>query len=185
MARISAYKFVSPVASGRDKSPLTSAATKNLTALNNIGYSLTGIANTVKDLHRISQLTVKNDKLYEQALRRREKREADLRAEEELENRQILRGQKGKYEASGKKALGTLKKDSGIKKVFENIFKPFRGVFTALLAFLGKIFALAVTRELLAFVSNPENQKQVRTFLERTVFVFKKLYDFTSWLVKD
>ena len=185
MARISAYKFVSPVASGSDKSPLTSAATKNLTALNNIGFSLTGIANTVKDLHSISVLTVKNDKLYEQARRRREKREADLRAEEELENRKILKGQKGKYEASGKKALGTLSKDSGIKKVFENIFKPFRGVFTALLAFLGKIFALAVTRELLAFVSNPENQKQVRTFLERTAFVFKKLYDFSKWLVKD
>ena len=63
MARISAYKFVSPIAGGGVKSPTVAAASQNLVALNNVGFSLTGIAGTVKDLHRISFCVKKNSTL--------------------------------------------------------------------------------------------------------------------------
>ncbi len=185
MARISAYKFVSPIAGGSNKSPTVAAASRNLVALNNIGFSLTGIANTVNDLHKISLLTVKNDKLREIAERRRAQREKDRLAEEELENRKILRGSASVYKKQGEKGLNKLKRAPWVDKLLDGIFGPFKGLVTALLAFVGKIFAFAVTRELMVFVANPENKKQMITFLERTAFVIRKLYDFTKWLVKD
>lgn len=185
MARISAYKFVSPIAGGSNKSPTVAAASRNLVALNNIGYSLTGIANTVNDLHRISLLQVKNDKLREIAERRRAQREKDRLAEEELENRKILKGSSSVYKKQGKEGLNKLKRAPWVDKLLDGIFGPFKGLVTALLAFVGKIFAFAITRELMVFVANPENTKQMITFLERTAFVIRKLYDFTKWLVKD
>ena len=185
MARISAYKFVSPIAGGGVKSPTVAAASQNLVALNNVGFSLTGIAGTVKDLHRISLLTIKNDKLYEQALRRKKKREDDLRAEEELENRKLLTGKAGSYDLQQKKGLKKLKGDSKLKNTIESILGPFKGLVVSLLAFVGKILALAITREILVFASDPRNQEQLRTFMEKTVFVFGKLYDFSKWLIKD
>ena len=48
-----------------------------------------------------------------------------------------------------------------------------------------KIFALAIVKEMLEWASNEENIIKLETFLMKTDYVFRKIYGFGEFLIKD
>ena len=84
MAKISAYKIVNPGAfSG--VSPQVASVRKSTYAINRLGQTIAGVGSVVKDLESIEAARLSNNKLREQAERRRLQREADEAAETQAE----------------------------------------------------------------------------------------------------
>ena len=165
MAKLQTYKFVNPGVSNT-KSPTVAAARKQTLALNRLGSTISGIGSVVSDIEKISIAQIKNDRLRAKAERRRERRELDLAAEEAIENKKAAKRKPKLTKRSLKIAKGGL---SWIEKFLAPIGK-----------FLGWIAKIAITKEVLEWVSNPENQKKLADFLEKTHFVFNKLFGWAA-----
>tara|TARA_B100000965_G_scaffold381946_1_gene379885 strand:+ start:6529 stop:9240 length:2712 start_codon:yes stop_codon:yes gene_type:complete len=166
VAKLKAYKFVNPGVS-KVVSPSVAAARKHTFALNRLGSTISGIGSVVKDIENISIAQIKNDKLRERTERRRQRREADLAQEELIENKKQAKKKKPKLtNAALKIATGSL---GWIEKFLAPI-----GQF---LLYLGQ---LAITKEVLDWVSDENNQKKLADFLEKTHFVFSKLFGWAS-----
>ena len=166
MAKLQAYKFVNPGVSNL-KSPTVAAARKQTLALNRLGGTISSIGTLVSDIERISIRQIKNDKLREKAERRRDRRELDQAAEEAIENKKATSKTKPKLgKTSLKIAKGGL---SWIEKFLAPIGK-----------FLGWIAKIAITKEVLEWASDPANIEKLSVFLEKTHFVFSKLFGWAA-----
>jgi len=166
VAKLQAYKFVNPGVSNL-KSPTVAAARKQTLALNRLGGTISSIGTLVSDIERISIRQIKNDKLREKAERRRDRRELDQAAEEAIENKKATSKTKPKLgKTSLKIAKGGL---SWIEKFLAPIGK-----------FLGWIAKIAITKEILEWVGDPANIEKLSVFLEKTHFVFSKLFGWAA-----
>ena len=165
MAKLQTYKFVNPGVSNV-KSPTVAAARKQTLALNRLGSTISGIGTVVSDIEKISIAQIKNDKLRAQAERRRERRELDQAAEEAIENKKAAKQKPKLTKRSLKIAKGGL---SWVEKFLAPIGK-----------FLGWIAKLAITKSVLEWVSDPANVEKLTDFLEKTHFVFSKLFGWAA-----
>ncbi len=166
MAKLQTYKFVNPGVSNV-KSPIAAAARKQTLALNRLGSTISGIGSVVSDIEKISIAQIKNEKLRERAERRKERREADEAAEEAIENKKATRKTKPKISKTSLKIVkGSL---SWIEKFLAPIGK-----------FFGYLAKIAISTGVLDWVSNPDNINKLTEFLEKTHFVFKKLFGWAA-----
>ena len=166
MAKLQVYKFVNPGVSNL-KSPTVAAARKQTLALNRLGGTVSSIGTLVSDIERIAIRQIKNDKLRAKAERRRERRELDQATEEAIENKKAAKTKKPKLSKTSLKiAKGGL---SWIEKFLAPIGK-----------FLGFIARIAITKEVLEWVGDPANIEKLSDFLEKTHFVFKKLFGWAA-----
>jgi len=165
VAKLQTYKFVNPGISNV-KSPTVAAARKQTLALNRLGSTISGIGTVVSDIEKISIAQIKNDRLRAKAERRRERRELDQAAEEAIENKKAAKRKPKLTKRSLKIAKGSL---SWVEKFLAPIGK-----------FLGGLFKFAITKEVLEWVSDPANIEKLTVFLEKTHFVFKKLFGWAA-----
>ena len=165
MAKLQTYKFVNPGVSNV-KSPTVAAARKQTLALNRLGSTISGIGTVVSDIEKISIAQVKHDKLKQKLDRRRERRELDQAAEEAIENKKAAKRKPKLTKRSLKIAKGGL---SWVEKFLAPIGK-----------FLGWIAKLAITKSVLEWVSDPANIDKLSDFLEKTHFVFSKLFGWAA-----
>ena len=165
MAKLQTYKFVNPGVSNT-KSPTVAAARKQTLALNRLGSTISGIGTVVSDIEKISIAQIKNDRLRAKAERRRERRELDQAAEEAIENKKAAKRKPKLTKRSLKIAKGSL---SWVEKFLAPIGK-----------FLGGLFKFAITKEVLEWVSDPANIEKLTVFLEKTHFVFSKLFGWAA-----
>ena len=182
MAKIVAYKFVNP--GGRSvRSSGGIAARKQLLAVNRVGASTQSLATTLSDIAKINTAFKRTETEIEKAQRRKLQRERDNQAEELQEGKSI---EKGKVDGEFKKEIkkkpkgGLLKKAFGLKNGF---FGFLAGFLSPIGGLLMKIAAKAIFANILLYLSDPKKSKEIKVFLEKTSFVFKKLYQFGSMIV--
>ena len=161
MAKIQAYKFVNPGYSS-SKNPAVIAARSQTLALNRVGKSVASFSKIVGDIETISMLRNKQAQKEIIQERRRQRREKDAAAEEAAELKK-----EGK---EGPKIGGAVK----------NVAKRALGPVEAILAPIGGFFAaiakILITKEILEYIANPENGKKLAEFIDKTKFVFEKIF---------
>ena len=166
MAKITAYKFVNPGLS-KDNSVAT-AAGKSTLAINRLGVTVESVSNTIADIATVSVLKDKLEKKKILFERRQDRLEKDREAEESEE----------KYTRRDKvKDTGVLKKAAAKSKGAFSWISEFLGPIGS---FFMDIGAFALTKELLDYLSDEENTKKLKTFLEKTFFVWDKLKEFAG-----
>ncbi len=165
MAKLQTYKFVNPGVSNV-KSPTVAAVRKQTLALNRLGSTISGLGTVVKDIENISLAQIKNEQLRAKLARRRERKELDQAAEEAIENKKVAKQKPKLSKTSLKIAKGGL---SWIEKFLAPIGK-----------FLGWIAKIAITKEVLEWASDPANIEKLSDFLEKTHFVFSKLFGWAA-----
>ena len=166
MAKITAYKFVNPGLS-KDNSVAT-AAGKSTLAINRLGVTVESVSNTIADIATVSVLKDKLEKKKILFERRQDRLEKDRQAEESEE----------KYTRRDKvKDTGVLKKAAAKSKGAFSWISEFLGPIGS---FFMDIGAFALTKELLDYFSDEENTKKLKTFLEKTFFVWDKLKEFAG-----
>ena len=165
MAKLQVYKFVNPGTVGKS-GPEVTAARKQTLAFNRVGSTISSIGNIVSDIEKISIAQIKNDRARVQAERRRQRRELDAAAEDAAEQKKLAK-QKPNFGSAAKKiAKGGL---SWIEKFLGPIGE-----------FLLKLGTLAITTSVLKWVGDPQNREKLKTFLEKTKFVFSKLFGWAA-----
>lgn len=171
MAKITAYKFVNPGLS-KDNSVAT-AAGKSTLAINRLGVTVESVSNTIADIATVSVLKDKLEKKKILFERRQDRLEKDRQAEESEE----------KYTKRDKvKDTGVLKKAAAKSKGAFSWISEFLGPIGS---FFMDIGAFALTKELLDYLSDEENTKKLKTFLEKTFFVWDKLKEFGGNITKS
>ena len=99
-----------------------------------------------------------------------------------------IAGKKNLSEYFKKKSKLRYKKSdfgAGISKMMKGAFgwvQPLLGPFVSLFTKLG---ATLFMKELLEWASDESNIKAMTVFLEKTAFVFEKIYGFGEWIIKD
>ena len=194
MAKLDAYKFM-----GGEKPPeeqqtiaasigsvaiskvVTTFANANANALGNINTSVITIDQTLKGLYSVSMSSIKNDKLRDQAERRKAQRERDAAREEEIESGLLPKG------AANMAKTGKLdKREEGwASKLFKSMFGGLGFLFQGVLQFLISLATFGAVRAILQIVGDEENKKKLELFFTKLKFVWDKIAGFTSWLVKD
>ena len=169
MAKIQPYKLVNPGVSS-SSTPAVSAARVQTLALNRLGTTVSSLSSVVSDLGKISTLTIKSKTENEKAKRRSERREKDSSSETKQESKAL------KKEGADKKSKLGQKVKKGTKGIFGSIEK-FLGPIGGLLL---KLASFALTTQLLEYLGNPENVEKIKTFLDKSLFVFNKLKDFAT-----
>ncbi|WAX22986.1 hypothetical protein [Synechococcus phage S-M1] len=163
MAKLQVYKFVNP-GSSSTKDPSVAAARSQTLAFNRIGSTVTSIGNVVSDIEKISIAQIKDAKKREQFERRRERRQKDAAAEELQET--------SKSKTTGKvRNLGGDVKNAA-KKGLSWVDK-FLGPITTTLV---KLATFAIATEVLKWLGDPNNTEKLVTFLDKTKFVFEKIF---------
>ena len=138
-----------------------------------MGSTLTSIGNVVSDIEKISIAQIKDAKKREQFERRRERRQKDIAAEELQETSKskstgLARNLGGKVKGAAKKGLSWVDKFLG-------------PITTALI----KLAAFAITTEVLKWLGDEKNTQKLATFLERTKFVFEKIFGWASGFTEN
>jgi len=165
VAKLQVYKFVNPGTVGK-AGPEVTAARKQTLAFNRVGGTISSIGNIVSDIEKISIAQIKDDRVRAQAERRRQRRELDSAAEDAAEQKKLAK-QKPNFGGAAKKiAKGSL---SWIEKFLGPIGQ-----------FLLKLGTLAITTSVLKWVGDPQNREKLKTFLEKTQFVFSKLFGWAA-----
>lgn len=172
MAKLQPYKLVNPGVSSV-KSPAVGAARKQTLAINRLGQSISSIQATFYNLNAIAVASQKLEDAEEVKARRQKRREADAAAEEASEVGNIQKQQNKKQNPNSK-----LKKKG--KSLFGNILESFLAPIGGLLL---KIASLALITETLKWIGDEKNKEKLATFLEKTKFVFEKLFGLASGLV--
>ena len=178
MAKIQVYKFVNPgVASV--KTPSVVAARQGILAQNRLGKTVEGVGNTVLDLDKITNLRLGIQQKADIAERRQKQRERDAEAEELTE-----KGLNNYFKKKGKQAE-KFKPNSKLKNSFTKLFGWVGPALSPFVELATKIFALGIMKSFLEWTADEENLKKLETFLMKTDFVFRKIYGFGKWLIKD
>jgi len=163
VAKLQVYKFVNP-GSSSTKDPSVAAARSQTLAFNRIGLTVTSIGNVISDIEKIQIAQIKDAKKREQFERRRLRRERDAASEELQESSKTktvgkVRNLGGGVKNAAKKGLSWVDKFLG----------PIGTLFVKLATF-------AIATEVMKWVGDPKNQQKLATFLERTKFVFEKIF---------
>ena len=184
MAKIQVYKFVSP-AVGQSSTTVVAAAKQSLLATNRLGKTVTGLGREVVDINKLTSLKLKTLKKADILERREKQRQMDQEAENLQET---VAGKKNLSEYFKKKSKLRYKKSDfggGFSKFLKGAFgwlQPLLGPFVALFTKLG---SLALMKELLEWAGDEKNIKELSLFLEKTAFVFEKIFNFGKWIVAD
>tara|TARA_B100002019_G_scaffold80615_1_gene69616 strand:- start:16029 stop:18632 length:2604 start_codon:yes stop_codon:yes gene_type:complete len=184
VAKIEAYKFVNPGVLTA-KTPAVVAARQSLLASNRLGKTITGLGNEVVDINKITNLRLKIADRAEIAERRAKRKAQDQEAEALQESVAGRKNLSDYFNEQGKKKLrkGSIKGNIG--KMFKGAFgwiQPLLGPFVDMFV---KIGALAFMNELLKWASDEENIAKMDLFFCKAEFVFKKIYGFGKWIIKD
>ena len=169
MAKLNTYKFVNPGASKTKDSEVV-AVRKAVLATNRIGDTVNGISLIVRDLNLVQIAKEKQDDKQEQFERREERRKLDAAAEEKQEV--------GKVKPKKQNIRITSKEKKGAKKAFGWLEK-FLSPITNLILSFGKAVLAPM---LLKWMSDPENREKLTVFVDKTLFVVQKLFDFAAFL---
>ena len=186
MAKLDAYKFTggqpdSSVGGVATTKIVTTFTNANVKALGNINRSVISIDQTLKGLYSVSMASIKNDKLREQAERRRAQRERDAAREDEIESGMLPRSA-----ASMAKTGKLTKKEEGwASQLFKSMFGGLGFLMQGAFQFLASLATFAAVRSILEIIGNPENRAKMELFFTKLQFVWNKISSFTSWLVKD
>ena len=178
MAKIQVYKFVNPGVAGI-KTPAVVAARQTVLAQNRLGKTVEGIGNTLLDVDKITKLRLNLEKKQEIAERRAKQRKLDDTSEQVSE-----KGLKN-YFKDTKKKTKRFKPNNKLKKMFGGMFGWVGAALGPFVALATKIFALQLMKEFLEWTSNEENLEKLELFLMKTDFVFRKIYGFGKFLIKD
>ena len=184
MAKIQVYKFVNYGAI-RSTAPTVVAAKQSLLATNRLGRTIHSVGKEVVDINKLTSLRLKTMEKADIAERRLKRRQMDQEAEELQES---IAGKKNLSEYFKKKSKLRYKKSdfgAGISKMLKGAFgwvQPLLGPFVSLFTKLG---ATLFMKELLEWASDESNIEAMTVFLEKTAFVFKKIYGFGEWIIKD
>jgi hypothetical protein len=170
VAKLQVYKFVNS-GSVSTKDPLVAAARSQTLAFNRMGSTLTSIGTVISDIEKISIAQVKDAKKREQLERRRDRRQKDT-ASEEIQESTKSRGKAanlgGKIKNSAKKGLGWIDKFLG----------PIATTFVKLASF-------AITTKVLEWLADDQNTEKLKTFLDRTKFVFEKIFGWAKGFTEN
>lgn len=178
MAKLVAYKLVSPQAG--IKSPAAIAARSQLFAVNRVGSTVSSMANSLNDITKISNAFKRTETEIEKKQRRRLQRERDNAAEEAQEGKRIEQGKTDREfdkEIKKKPKKGLL---GGLLKSKNGFFGFLGGFMAPIAGLLAKVAGTALFLNLLVYLKDPENTKKVKVFIEKTGFVFQKLFEFAS-----
>ncbi len=184
MAKIQVYKFVNYGAI-RSTAPTVVAAKQSLLATNRLGKTIHSVGKEVVDINKLTSLRLKTMEKADIAERRAKRRQMDQEAEELQES---IAGKKNLSEYFKKKSKLRYKKSdfgAGISKMMKGAFgwvQPLLGPFVSLFTKLG---AALFMKELLEWASDESNIEAMTVFLEKTAFVFEKIYGFGEWIIKD
>lgn len=170
MAKIQTNKFIGS-GSIKGRSPVVNAVKKQVTATNNLNKTLIGINSVVGDLYKIELGFVKNEKQRAQSERRKAQRARDQKAEDRLEERATKK--------EGRKGLTSALKKAG-KKGITGAFGWLTELITPIASFLAAIGGFAIATEVMKWIGDPNNAEKVSVFLDKTLFVFNKLYGWIS-----
>ena len=183
MAKIVAYKFVNP-GGGSVRSSGGIAARSQLLAVNRIGASTQSLANALNDITKINNAFKRTETEIEKKQRRKLQRERDNAAEERQEGKSVEKGKDptGEYTKTLKrgKPKGLLKGALGMKNGF---FGFLSGFLAPVAGLVQKLMAKALFLALLKYLSDPKKTEEVKVFIEKTSFVFTKLWEFGNMLV--
>ena len=183
MAKIVAYKFVNP-GGGSVRSSGGLAARSQLLAVNRLGASTQSLANTLNDITKINNAFKRTETEIEKRQRRKLQRERDNAAEERQEGKSVEKGKDptGEYTKTLKrgKPKGLLKGALGMKNGF---FGFLSGFLAPVAGLVQKLMAKALFFALLKYLSDPKKTEEVKVFIEKSSFVFTKLWEFGSMLV--
>jgi len=172
MAKISAYKIVKPGAfSG--VSPQVASVRKSTYALNRLGQTISSVGSVVKDLESIEVARVTNNKLAEQAERRRLQREADEAAETQAEINKL--GKKGGIKSN-------IKLTGKNKGLLKNLMPTWLKMLMPVFEFFARLIAFPVIREMLKWFGDPANMEKIETFFFKADVIFKKLKQFYNFV---
>lgn len=182
MAKIVAYKFVNP--GGRSvRSSGGIAARKQLLAVNRVGASTQSLARSLSDLAKINSAFKRTETEIEKAQRRKLQRERDNQSEELQEGKSI---EKGKVDGEFKKEIKKKPKRGLLSKALKSkngFFGFLEGFLSPIGGLVMKIAAKAIFANILLYLSDPKKIEEVKLFLKKASFVFKKLYQFGSLIV--
>jgi len=178
VAKLVAYKLVSPQAG--IKNPAAIAARSQLFAINRVGSTVSSMANSTNDITKISNAFKRTETEIEKQQRRRLQRERDNAAEEAQEGKRIEQGKTDREfdkEIKKKPNKGLL---GGLLKFKNGFFGFLAGFMAPIAGLLAKIAGTALFLNLLVYLKDPENTEKVKVFIEKTGFVFQKLFEFAS-----
>ena len=162
------------------KNPVAIAARSQLVALNRLGTTISSISSSLNDITKVKNAFKKTETEIEKLQRRKLQRERDNAAEEAAEGKAL---EQGKTDREFKKEIKKKPKKGLLGNLLKskNGFFGFLGGFMAPIAgLLAKIAGTALFLNLLVYLKDPENTKKIQVFLEKTAFVFKKLFDFAA-----
>jgi len=162
------------------KNPVAIAARSQLVALNRLGTTISSISSSLNDITKVKNAFKKTETEIEKLQRRKLQRERDNAAEEAAEGKAL---EQGKTDREFKKEIKKKPKKGLLGNLLKskNGFFGFLGGFMAPIAgLLAKIVGTALFLNLLVYLKDPENTKKIQVFLEKTAFVFKKLFDFAA-----
>ncbi len=178
MAKIVAYKMVSPTVTKSVKGALKTSVHSNLDAINNLGKSVNSLSGLTSDLVKISKAFEKTS--VEQAIskRRIKRRKKDAAAEDRQEGKRQDEAEKDSSKILKKKKPKLKSKD---KK---------EGLGGFLTKFLGPVASAALTvgaaiasYKIMEYFSKPENLEAIKKFLKQASFVFGGIFKFGQALV--
>ena len=184
MAKIEAYKFVNPGVLTA-KTPAVVAARQSLLASNRLGKTITGLGNEVVDINKITNLRLKIADRAEIAERRAKRKAQDQEAEALQESVAGKKNLSDYFNQQGKKKLRKGSVKGNIGAMFKGAFGWIQPLLQPFIDMFVKIGALAFMNELLKWASDEENIKKMELFFCKAEFVFKKIYGFGKWIIKD
>ena len=178
MAKIVAYKMVSPTVTKSVKGALKTSVHSNLDAINNLGKSVNSLSGLTSDLVKISRAFEKTS--IEQAIskRRIKRRKKDAAAEDR---------QEGKRQSDAEKESSNILKKKKPKLKSKDKKEGLGGFLTK---FLGRVASAALTvgtaiasYKIMEYFSKPENLEAIKKFLKQASFVFGGIFKFGQALV--
>ena len=184
MAKIEAYKFVNPGVLTA-KTPAVVAARQSLLASNRLGKTITGLGNEVVDINKITNLRLKIADRAEIAERRAKRKAQDQEAEALQESVAGRKNLSDYFNQQSKKKLRKGSVKGNIGAMFKGAFGWIQPLLQPFIDMFVKIGALAFMNELLKWASDEENIKKMELFFCKAEFVFKKIYGFGKWIIKD
>tara|TARA_B100000886_G_scaffold338721_1_gene302239 strand:+ start:819 stop:3029 length:2211 start_codon:yes stop_codon:yes gene_type:complete len=178
MAKLVAYKMVSPTVTKSVKGALKTSVHSNLDAINNLGKSVNSLSGLTSDLVKISKAFEKTTIEEAIAKRRKVRRKKDSAAEDRQEGK--------RQGAAEKESSNILKK----KKPKLKSKDKEEGLGGFLLKFLGPVAkavltvgAAIATYKITEYFSKPENLESIKKFLKQASFVFGGIFKFGQALV--
>ena len=178
MAKIVAYKMVSPTVTKSVKGALKTSVHSNLDAINNLGKSVNSLSGLTSDLVKISKAFEKTS--VEQAIskRRIKRRKKDAAAEDRQEGKRQDEAEKDSSKILKKKKpkLKSKDKEEGLGGFLTKFLGP---VAKAALT----VGAAIATYKIMEYFSKPENLEAIKKFLKQASFVFGGIFKFGQALV--